>query len=549
MGKLKKNKVSGITLIALVVSIIVLLILAGVSIQMLTGDNGILTRAGESKKKTDEASILENIKLAYNNAQIGKYTKANENFADTMQEELEKTYGAGNVIVTDNGDGTYLVTINGKIYEIDGEGNVTKQGASIVVGEATFKDASGNGITTKIQGEGTVYIHFTASLTGGTISSVTSTGLTPTLTNGEWVTPVTANGTYEFTITGSSEDGQKTATKSVVVNKFSNLPSGLQIGSVVSYTPTTTNISIWEADLCSTSQTTDRTLNMTGSGADNMTITNWKVLNIDEENETVELISTTPSPNTVCLGKAQGYNNAVYLLNKACNELYGETLTKGGTTYTIEGRNLSIKDIEDRMTDTALTSAHSYGSTATWGNRTAKYTEYKNYPLIYAHEKGSIINESENTNTSAYELWEQITPIAKSESASGDGKVSTATSIQPKQTYWSGDDMRTAFKATKEEKNAGKADGTSKNINYTLLMTNGSGRTATYWLASRCVWVDENKCYFRISCVNGGSIDSCWSFDSSNGGGETWYALRPVISLSSELIKKNGTNNYQVVTE
>ena len=46
--KFKRNK--GITLIALVVTIIVLLILAGISISMLTGQNGILNRASEAKK-------------------------------------------------------------------------------------------------------------------------------------------------------------------------------------------------------------------------------------------------------------------------------------------------------------------------------------------------------------------------------------------------------------------------------------------------------------------------------------------------------------------
>ena len=44
------GKKQGITLIALVVTIIVLLILAGVSIQMLTGQNGILKRAKEAKE-------------------------------------------------------------------------------------------------------------------------------------------------------------------------------------------------------------------------------------------------------------------------------------------------------------------------------------------------------------------------------------------------------------------------------------------------------------------------------------------------------------------
>ena len=54
---LKKEK--GITLVALVITIIVLLILAGVSIATLTGDNGILTKASEAKEETEAASRKE----------------------------------------------------------------------------------------------------------------------------------------------------------------------------------------------------------------------------------------------------------------------------------------------------------------------------------------------------------------------------------------------------------------------------------------------------------------------------------------------------------
>ena len=63
MGKLKKNKASGITLIALVVTIIVLLILAGISIMMLTGDNGILTKAGDAKVSTEKLEAIEQAKI------------------------------------------------------------------------------------------------------------------------------------------------------------------------------------------------------------------------------------------------------------------------------------------------------------------------------------------------------------------------------------------------------------------------------------------------------------------------------------------------------
>ena len=53
----------GITLIALVLTIIVLLILAGVSISMLTGDNGILTQAQRAKELTEASSEEEFIQL------------------------------------------------------------------------------------------------------------------------------------------------------------------------------------------------------------------------------------------------------------------------------------------------------------------------------------------------------------------------------------------------------------------------------------------------------------------------------------------------------
>lgn len=58
------KKENGITLIALVITIIVLLILAGVSIAMLTGDNGILNKATSAGDATREAEMKEAVSLA-----------------------------------------------------------------------------------------------------------------------------------------------------------------------------------------------------------------------------------------------------------------------------------------------------------------------------------------------------------------------------------------------------------------------------------------------------------------------------------------------------
>ena len=79
---MKKNK--GITLIALVITIIVLLILAGVAISMLSGENGILNKAKEAKAETSRASFEERIKIAvagatdYETSKIDKQKLANE---------------------------------------------------------------------------------------------------------------------------------------------------------------------------------------------------------------------------------------------------------------------------------------------------------------------------------------------------------------------------------------------------------------------------------------------------------------------------------------
>ena len=73
------RKDRGITLIALVVTIIVLLILAGVSISMLTGQNGILNRATEAKEETEKANTEEK-------ATLNKYEDIINQYASSLPE-------------------------------------------------------------------------------------------------------------------------------------------------------------------------------------------------------------------------------------------------------------------------------------------------------------------------------------------------------------------------------------------------------------------------------------------------------------------------------
>ena len=86
-GKLKQVK--GITLIALVITIIVLLILAGVSIAMLTGQNGILTQANNAKVQQSHGAVREGIALAYNEYQIEINTASNTKLASTETVQVQ----------------------------------------------------------------------------------------------------------------------------------------------------------------------------------------------------------------------------------------------------------------------------------------------------------------------------------------------------------------------------------------------------------------------------------------------------------------------------
>ena len=108
---MKKNK--GITLIALVVTIIVLLILAGISINMLTGQNGILKRATEAKKNTEDSSDLEYLRVEATSELIDYYQGNDSKNEDEYI--LEKwSESSNNKISVNKTDKT--VTYNSKTY-------------------------------------------------------------------------------------------------------------------------------------------------------------------------------------------------------------------------------------------------------------------------------------------------------------------------------------------------------------------------------------------------------------------------------------------------
>ena len=86
---IKENK--GITLIALVITIIVLIILAGISINLLLGDNGIIKKAQEAGIESEKASLVEEIQLKITDKQIGNNGKISKEQVKNILDEYGTT--------------------------------------------------------------------------------------------------------------------------------------------------------------------------------------------------------------------------------------------------------------------------------------------------------------------------------------------------------------------------------------------------------------------------------------------------------------------------
>ena len=413
MLKMKRNK--GITVIALVITIVVLLILAGVSISMLTGENGILNQAQEAKEQTKYKSAEEKVKLAIMGARADGGTLTVSKLSTELSHQGGTLKGSAFPVE---------VQMNEYFFYVDSKGTVTE------------------------------------------------------------------------------------------------IPEGLEVGTTIEYVPS--GIYSWPAKYCSSTQSTDTELN---SAETNFKITKWKVLDI--ENGKVILVPTAPSTGKVHLGGAQGYNNGVELLNDACNSLYGDS-SKG-----ISAESLDIKDIEKYMTEEALSIVHSYDNGSTiYDTQTLKpYTINKNYPIIYAKEKLSTIDSS--TNTNGLEINEQIELIEQTENGATEGKITTAPSIRPYQTYWYFSNQETSFKVA--------TNGTKY---YDLIIP--KNLNSPYWLASRCINVYSDLCGFDIYYLTRDFIDGFNVYNSNNNVSASSLALFPKVSLDPKLIKGDKTNGFIV---
>ena len=524
MQKLKRRTSLGekaITLIALVVTIVILLILAGVTITMTLGQNGLFTRAREGAAAYNESEVRDDLSML-----ITQYTwdKASEKTDKSLGDYLKDN---GATSVKANADGTtleveykgYVFTVNKDSGEIT---SVSKAGPRPQVsGVKVTEDSAGQGNNVeqgKIAADSgkKLYITFTSSIEGGT------TTVSPAVPY-----EVSKNGSYKFTITGTVGGKTYSLEYTVTINQY-KIDTSKLIGKVVSYTPDTPSTGY---DLStaksgySSAQTIDGTYDPT----------TWKIMEVDESGNVTKLLGIG-SKNVIFYGST-GYNNGVYLLNDICKSRYGNA-SLGATA-----RSLNIEDIESRMNATGIAARNAYKSGTVQYGTTRKYTgSNAQYPAIYAQEKYSGVDVSD--------------VAAGSQVIAGEVNATAQAKMNPNGKSGS-DNIYTTLPETSETKGPSKTHRLTCTQTYYGMSSPSSyfddsnfynmifvTRIGTvFWLASRYVNCNSgNSCAnFGLRRVNNGNLEGDNLFLSSGDSYSGTNRLAPVVSLGSGIQVKSGS--------
>ena len=502
---MKTKEMKGITLIALVITIVVLMILAGVSINTVLGDDGIIKKAKEAAETTKRASAEEEMNRLVLEYQLAKNDETLESF---LQEKVTEGRIDG---VTDNGDGTITITkkVEGKDYTITVKKPVAptpsvKVGAIRVVSDSTGAGSSLGEASTR-KGT-TLYIMIESTISGGT------TTVSPQVPYA-----VTENGTYKFTVTGTVNGTAYTKEVSVTVNQFKNSileDINIKIGDSVNYTYDSAGSYSLSSTYSgySSNQTIAQTTGVT-----------WKVLNVDKENDTVDIISTNPTSSTVYFKGILGYNNGPYFMNEICKAQYSNK------TLGVNARSINLLDMEKHLTPTGITNRNAYTDAVKYGT-TKTYTSGTKYPSLYANQKGA------GPNITAADASAKIT---QPKTDAGNDPYEESKPIVPKgttepttsSTYGTGSPLtvtQTYYNISINDTNYGTAS---------TVLANSTG----FWVAARCVPTGSDSASF---CIRGASTFTygCYMFFSDGDTNGSYYALRPVVSLPSRLLTGEQTN-------
>ena len=246
----------------------------------------------------------------------------------------------------------------------------------------------------------------------------------------------------------------------------------------------------------------------------------WKVLNVDKENDTVDIISTNPTSSTVYFSNILGYNNGPYLMNEICKTQYSNK------TLGVNARSINLLDMEKHLKPEGITNRNAYkynSDTAKYGT-TKTYTGNTKYPSLYANQKGAgpnVSSISQPDTTKGNDPYEESKPIVP------QGTTEPTTSS----TYGTGSPLtvtQTHYIIDIDDTNYGTA-------------SNVLAKGTYFWVAARYAITDSGNADFGLRIANT-LIYGCSMFSSDGDAFGQYFALSPVVSLPSSLLTGEQTN-------
>ena len=319
--------------------------------------------------------------------------------------------------------------------------------------------------------------------------------------------------------------------------------TGIKVGDYVTYISPTESVNFNAKETGYTNYDES-----SGTPATLLRKTLFRVLNINEDGS-IDLIGiVTSSDQYIYLYGTIGYNNAVYTLDKKCNDLYKNS------SLGITARSIKEEDITTKLNSTGLDATSSYIRTTLNGlsvqnyitavDKTNRKVTYKRargyYPDIFQYETGGlldgIITTGEITNSQAYSGYNGLTSLTYSQVTNQNGGTLTLP-----ETYYNITPTVSYF------------DNTNENASIYKSIFFGTG--TYYWLSSRCISCQSGSASFMLRRINSEKLGAGGLYSTYYNDVNSYGCICPIVTLSPSTPvtvctgENSNTNTHIVVTE
>ncbi len=216
----------------------------------------------------------------------------------------------------------------------------------------------------------------------------------------------------------------------------------------------------------------------------------WRVLSVDKESGLVELMAADPTAQTVTLSGGDGFVNAETVLNNV-GAIYGQG------NGAVGGRSITVEDIEQYSSYDKTTHQNSYSSTGYYGG--TKNNTSGNFYKELKDEQGNVTGY-ETTTTAA--------------SSSNPVTMTQTDYYYIASSYFSNSTI------------------------YNMIFKNStstSSNKSIYWLASRCVYLNDSYCHFGVRRVDNDYVFGSYIYFSNGNTSSPAYSVIPVVSLKTNI--------------